>query len=61
MASINIMLKKISGLVGTSDITEWEDEFITNMNERAQDGKDTRQLSEKQVSTIEKIHDKHFA
>jgi hypothetical protein len=58
--SIGTMIKKLSGLQGTKDITEWEDEFIESIVEQSEEGKKTSHLSEKQVAVIERIHAKHF-
>lgn len=61
VTSTNVMLTKCAGLVGTKDITPWEDSFLTSVLERSQQGKRPDLLSEKQVETLERIHAKHFA
>ncbi len=58
--SIGTMVKKIAGLANTQDVTEWETGFIESVVETSRCGEDTRRLSEKQVATIERIHNKHF-
>ncbi len=60
MVSVGAMIKKLSGLLGTKDITGWEQEFIESIITKSGNGADTTDLSDKQVSIIERIHGKHF-
>jgi hypothetical protein len=60
--SIGAMIEKLDGLRDTKDLSPWENEFVTSvLNKYLLAKKDTRHLSEKQVSVIQRIHDKHFA
>ena len=59
--SIANMIVRISGLCGTKDVTEWEDNFIGSILDRTDGGKETCGLTSKQVEIIERIHNKHFA
>lgn len=61
MTAINTMVKRISGLAGTRDVNEWEDDFIQSIVEQTDDGDDTSSLTEKQINVIERIFRKHFA
>ena len=61
MTSIGTMIKRIAGLQGTSDVSEWEDDFIGSIIDRTEGGKETTGLSAKQVEIVERIHNKHFA
>lgn len=61
MSSTNIMLKKCAGLVGTRDVSEWEDQFLRSVLERTDDGNRPDRLSEKQIDVLQRIYDKHFA
>lgn len=62
MKSIGKMLEQCDGLRDTDDITEWENQFLTDMLERyLEAGKSTSDFTEKQVSVIERIYNKHFA
>lgn len=61
MISVGNMIKQCSGLLGTKEVSEWEDDFLTNVYERTDGGKDTTKLSPKQVSAIERIYKKNFA
>lgn len=61
MTSLGTMLKRISGLHGTKDVSDWESRFIGSVWEKSGYGKDTTALSAKQIEIIERIHNKHFA
>ncbi len=61
MKSLNQMLQQISGMIGTDDLTDWEQEFVQSCMDRSQGGKDVRGLSSKQVEIINRIYNKHFA
>lgn len=60
MKSLGQKLEQLSGLLGTRDLSEWEEGFVSNVTERCRDG-DTRQLTEKQAEVVERIYAKHFA
>lgn len=60
MASTNSMVKKCAGLVGTKDITDWEDRFLRSVIERSNNGDNPDRLSAAQVESLERIHEKHF-
>jgi hypothetical protein len=63
MVSIGTMIVRISGLHGTRELTEWENEFVRSTVARfnARDKSKAFELTEKQIEFIELIHDKHFA
>jgi hypothetical protein len=61
MASTNTMLRQCSGLIGTNDITDWENNFLKSLMARSKDGTRPDLLSPAQVETLENIHAKHFA
>jgi len=61
MTSIGTMIKRLSGLQGTRDVTKWEDGFIASMIARTRNGELTTVLFPNEVEKIEQIHDKHFA
>ncbi len=60
MASLNTMVKQCAGLIGTKDVTPWEDQFLQSVVERTAQGDNTTSLTEKQVEVLERIHSKHF-
>ncbi len=61
MKSIGSQIKQISGLLGTKDITAWEQSFITNILEQTNNGELTVHLTGKQVNRIESLFEKHFS
>lgn len=61
MNSIDSMLKRINALVGTKDLSKWEEEFVESCWEKSHEATDTRRLSDKQIDKIEQIFHKHFA
>lgn len=62
MKSIAQMLKQLSGLIGTDDLSDWETEFVGNVIDRVQRaGGTTEDLSDKQVEKVEQVWKKHFA
>lgn len=61
MKSLGAMIKQLSGLIDTDDLTDWENLFVTDVCEKTNDGGVTGTLSEKQVTTVERIFKKHFA
>jgi len=61
MASLNTMVKRVAGLQGTGDVSEWEDEFITSLLSKTRNGDDTTSLTEKQIDVLERIFNKNFS
>lgn len=61
MISIGNMIKQLGGLVGTSDVTDWENQFIESVATKSNNGNSTTGLSDKQVEIIERIYNQHFA
>lgn len=61
MASLNTMVKKCAGLVDTTDVTPWEDQFLQSVLEKTAQGDNTTSLTEKQIDVLERIYSKHFA
>lgn len=59
--SVHAMVEKLEGLLGTKDISDWEEDFITSISERVgMAGGKTSGLSEHQVEKIQQLHDKFF-
>jgi len=61
MISTNKMLEKLAGLVDTTDVNDWENEFLTSILALTQNGKLPSVLSDKQVECMERIYRKHLA
>jgi hypothetical protein len=60
MTTPDTMIRRCSGLLGTSRVSAEESEFIEGLEERLNSGQVTR-LSEKQLNWLRDIHDAHFA
>jgi len=61
MTSTTTMIRRLSGLLDTRDLTEWEQQFVHHsLVEKLNAGKVTS-LTERQVETLERLHGRHFA
>jgi hypothetical protein len=66
MLSLNIMIKKIAGLAGTTQVTSWENGFIENIVTRRTSRKGARgyssespgdrDVTEKERKELERLH-----
>lgn len=61
MKSLTQKIKSLAGLIGTKDVTQWEDGFIESIVQQTNDGEYTTSLTPRQVETLDKLHAKHFA
>lgn len=61
MASLNTMVKRCAGLVGTKDVSDWEDDFLQSVLEKTRNGDNTSSLTEKQIDVLERIFHKNFS
>ena len=61
MASLNLMVKRVAALQGTSDVSDWESDFIASVVEKTRGGDDTSSLTERQITVVERLFNKHFA
>jgi hypothetical protein len=61
MTTLNTMVKRISGLLDTNDLSDWESDFVQSIVERTHDGDNTTSLTEKQIDVLERIHNQHFS
>lgn len=59
--SIGAKIKQLAGLIGTKDVTDWEDEFLSDVVGRTAEGDRTSMLSEKQIEVIDRLYRKNFA
>lgn len=59
--SIGNMIKSIVGMLGTRDLSTWENSFIRSVAEQSNQGTDTSKLSDKQVEMVDSIFREHFA
>ena len=61
MTTLNTMVKRVSGLIDTRDVSDWENDFLQSIVEKTRDGDDTSSLTDKQITSLEQIYKKHFA
>lgn len=60
MISTATMINRLEGMLGTKDLSEWEETFVQSMV-RARDAGSVTRLSERQIESLERLHNKHFA
>lgn len=60
MTTLNTMVKRCAGLLGTGELSEWEEDFMRGVLARTRNGDDTRALTERQVDSLERIFEKHY-
>ncbi len=60
MLSTTQMIRRLEGMVGSKDLSNWETRFVRSVVARLETGEVTK-LSALQVETLERLHDKHFA
>jgi hypothetical protein len=61
MGSLNTMVKRVAGLADTKDVSDWENRFIKNVVAQTLQGDNTTSLTEGQIDTLERLHDRHFS
>lgn len=60
MVSTTQMIQRLEGLLGTKDLTDWEQRFVRSLAARMHAGEVTK-LSGDQVEKLDEIHGRHFA
>jgi len=60
MVSTTKMIQRLEGLLGTKDLTEWEQGFVRSLASRMHAGEVT-ELTGDQVEKLDELHGKHFA
>jgi hypothetical protein len=64
MHSVGTMITQLEGLLGTNDLTEWEQAFVRDVATRTAMARKmglATELAEGTVAKIEQIYRKHFA
>lgn len=61
MVSEGVKLQQCHGLLGTKDLNDWEARFVESLWYQSKQGKDTTQLTEKQIDRLEVLWSKHFS
>ena len=57
--STTTMIRRLEGMIGTKDLSDWEHGFVRSLVERLDAGEVTK-LSEKQITRLEELHGRHF-
>lgn len=60
MLSTTQMIRKLEGMLGTRDLSEWESGFVRTLVGKVESGQVTS-LTEKQLDNLQRLHDRHFA
>ncbi len=61
MPSINTQVRRVSGLLDTKDLSDWEQDFVSSITQQTHNGNNTSSLTDKQIECLERIYGKHFA
>lgn len=61
LVSLGIKVKQLEGLLDTSDLTEWENDFVHSISVRTDCGRDTSRLTDREVERLDELWSKHFA
>ena len=60
LVSTATKIKQLDGMLDTDDLTEWETAFVRSLvNREAYGGR--RELTERQLETLDRLWGKHFA
>lgn len=59
--SINGMVRRVAGLLGTRDLTAWQERFVQSLVDQTCSGADTSSVTEKQFDVLEQIYNRHFS
>jgi len=60
MTSTTTMIRRLEGMLGTKDLSDWEQGFVETLVAKLEAGEVTK-LTDRQVETLERLHGKHFA
>jgi hypothetical protein len=58
--STSQMIERLSGLLGTNDLTDWEQGFVKTLQRLTSDGRVTM-LTDKKIEALDQLHARHFA
>jgi len=61
MASLNTMVRQCAGLVDTKDVDHRTNDFLKRVVAQTNGGDNTTSLTERQISWLEDIYERHFA
>lgn len=60
IVSIGKMIKSLLEMIGTGELTTYDQSFIRSAADQSNQGTDTSKLSDKQVEIVDTIFRKHF-
>ena len=60
MLSTTQMIRRLEGMVGTTELSDWETRFVASLVAKVEAGQVTS-LTEKQLYILQRLHDRHFA
>lgn len=60
IVSTTTMIKRLSGMLGTGELSDWEERFVIALILRMDAGEVTK-LSDAQVEKLDELHGMHFA
>lgn len=60
MTALNTMVKRVAGLADTKDVSDWENRFVKSVVAQTHNGDNTTSLTEGQIDSLERLHDRHF-
>jgi len=58
--SLGAIILQLEAMLGTQDLTAWEDRFVANIVEISDHGRVTLNLSINQIARLEELYRKHF-
>ena len=61
MTSIGSMIKALVEMIGTGDLSTYDQSFVRSVADQSKQGGDTSELSDKQVEIVDTIFRKHFS
>ena len=59
--SVGAMIKQLAGMVGTTDLSDWENAFLRNVVTRTGNGLRTSILTGEQLEKVNEIWERHCA
>jgi hypothetical protein len=60
MISVNQMVRDLESMLDSWKLSDWDANFIATVSKQSEGGKDTSQLSDRQLELIDDMHKKHF-
>ncbi len=58
--ALHIKVQQLQGLLGTKDLTSWEQKFVQSLMDKGF-SKDSTGMTDRQVETADELWEKHFS